>query len=422
MMLTTLLSTWQVLMVSFWLGRLVGTEGLSTIAVMEPVFTILALVSGAPQVGVQVLTAEAAGRGEGSVPVIVNGIYWGLAWALCVTTVGFVFLDPIVHRLAGDIGIATGLRHFLIPWLICYAAPVVTGVTLFAVSATGWTRFGVIQSILSLVFALTLMPVFIRLLGFGIAGATLTDACSDTLLLALTCFALYKYRDDLGLGTWRRKDWRVDVKILKHITSRGLFYQAARAMDFVAYAVMVRIMMESGRQSDVAAYGIAFLLIATVAGWLTCIGVAGSIMISQNVGAKQPDRAKAILRSAIGWLSVSSVALFVVASFPEPLTRIFTDDPAVISRTTDVLAVLRWSAPAGLLGSTLLRCYTAVSPNKLGSSLSIVSGVLAIVVANVVEGAPLVRIGAGLISSQSLRLILLVLSYRRSFSSIVAKV
>ena len=46
---------------------------------------------------------------------------------------------------------------------------------------------------------------------------------------------------------------------------------------------------------------------------------------------------------------------------------------------------------------------------------------VAIIIANVVEGDPLVRIGAALISSQCLRLLLLVLSYPRSFARFLVK-
>lgn len=416
MMLTALLNSWQVLIAVFWIGRLIGTSGLTTIAVMEPVFTILMLISGAAHVGVQVMTAKATGKGEGdAIPVIINGGYLALTWAVTVSIVGLVLLGPITKGLAGDIAIVDDLQRFLIPWLVFYAASNISGVTMFAVSATGWTRFGVIQTIVSIGLVLTLMPLFIAGFDLDLAGVSLSDGISDTLLLALTGFALYRFRDDLGLGAWRRPHWRVDFGIWRQIAGVGLFYQAARAMDFVSQAVMVRIIMESGRKADVAAYGVTFLLISHAAGALSCFGVAGSIMIGQNVGAKQPERAKAILRSTLIVLGCFGAGLVLLASYPAPLIRIFTDDPDVVARATDTVAALRWTVPPALMSVALLRSYTAVSANKLGNTLSIVCALLAIAIASVWPGEPLPRVTAGLLISQYLRLVVLILFYRRSF-------
>jgi Na+-driven multidrug efflux pump len=420
MAISALINGWQVLISIFWIGRLVGTDGLSTIAIMDPVFQILALVTGAAHVGVQVLTAKATGQQEGSaIPVIVNGGYLAASFALLVTVVGIVALGPIAHALAGDVGVAHSLESYLLPWLLFFVAPTLNGVTMFAISATGWTRFGLIQTVLAIGLALALTPLFLGVFDLGVAGAAISDGTSDLLLLVLTCVGLYKFRDQLELGTWKREHWRVDLRLWKEIASVGFFYQAARAMDFVAQIVMVRIIMESGRAADVAAYGVVTLLIGNTTGALSCLGVAGSIMVGQNVGAKQPARARAILRTSVTWLAVISLGLVALASFPEPLIRVFTDDPEVVARAADTVAGLRWTMPAGLVSAALLRTYTAVSKNKLGSTVSVACAFIAIGVASLVPGEPLERVTLGLVVSQYLRLCILALFYRRSFSSIV---
>ncbi|MDB4957890.1 MAG: family efflux transporter [Myxococcales bacterium] len=420
MTVTALISSWQGLIAIFWVGRMIGTFGLTTIAIWDPVFVILGLLSASAHIGVQVLTARATGRGDGqAIPVIVNGMYLGLAWAVVVAVVGLSQLGPITHALAGNTDVATGLRSFLVPWLLFYPVPVISGIAIFAVDATGWTRFGLIQTTISIVFVAVLMPVFVGAFDLGLAGVAISDGCSDTLLLLLTCAALYKFRNGLGLGDWSRRNLRVDFRLWWQVARVGVLYQAARAMDFVAQAVMVRIIIGAGRDADVAAYGLTLHLITMPTGAISCFGVAASIVIGQNVGAGKPARAKATLRLAVKWLALAGGGLIAIASFPEPLLRLFTDDAHVIARATATIGVLRWTIPAALVSGALLRAYTAISSNRLSSMVSIFCSAGAIVVASVLPGTPLERVGTALIASQYLRLLGLALLYRRSFASVV---
>ena len=92
-------------------------------------------------------------------------------------------------------------------------------------------------------------------------------------------------------------------------------------------------------------------------------------MIGQNVGAGNPDRARASLWVAVGWLAVLGAVLIALGTSPGPVLRIFTDNDKVVAQATETIRALRWMMPAGMMSATLLRAYTAVSPNKLGNSI-----------------------------------------------------
>ncbi|HEX2688841.1 MAG TPA: MATE family efflux transporter [Kofleriaceae bacterium] len=420
-MAAALLGESQTFISMFWIGRLLGEMGLATLGVVAPVFTTLGLIAGAAHIGVQVLTARSAGSGDGkAIPIIVNGGYLGLAWGLAVTLVGLVALGPISRALAGTLDIAGTLRPYLFVWLLFHALPVVSGVAIFAVNATGWTRFGMIQSIVSIGLLVVLMPLFVGALHLDLVGVALSDGCSDVILLVLTCYALYRFRGDLGLGTLRRRDWRLDVALWREILHVGLFFQFARGMDIIAQVALVRVIMGSG-QAAVAGYGLARFVITMAMSAVGCLSPAAGIMIGQNVGAGNAARAKACLRIAVTWLAVLGAALIALGTSPGPVVRIFTDNDQVVVQTTEAIRALRWVIPAGMMSGALLRAYTAVSPNKLGNSISIGCAVLTIVMANAWPGAPLASVAVAMITSQYLRLGLLVALYRRLFSSAILR-
>jgi len=420
-MTTTLLGETQTFISMFWIGRLLGELGLATLGVVAPVFTTLGLIAGAAHIGVQVLAARSAGSGDGkALPIVVNGGYLGLAWGFAVTLVGLVLLGPITRALAGELDLAGALRPYLFVWLLFYAMPVVSGVAIFAVNATGWTRFGMIQSIVSIGLLVVLMPLFVGVLHLDLAGIALSDGCSDVILLSLTCYAVYRFRADLGLGTPKRSDWRLDLRLWREILHVGLFFQIARGMDFIAQVALVRVMMVAGKAA-VAGYGLAMFILTMAVSAIGCLGVAAGIMIGQNVGAGNPDRARACLWIAIGWLAVLGAGLIALGTFPGPVLRIFTDNARVVAQATETIRALRWMIPAGMMSATLLRAYTAVSPNKLGNSISIGCAVLTIVIANTWPGAPLASVAAAVIASQYLRLGLLVALYRRLFDAAIVR-
>jgi len=418
---TALLGEAQGFISTFWIGRLIGVAGLATLAVMSPVLIALALVGGAVQLGVQVLAARSAGSQDGkALPIIVNGAYLAVAWGFMVMALGLALFHPITRALAGDLAIAGSLGNYLLPFFLFYPVPMVSGVAVFAIGATGWTRFGLIQSVVSIGLLVALMPVFASVLDFGLGGVALSDGCSDVLLLLLSCYAIYRFRNDLGLGAWQRAYRRLDLGLWRRILAIGLPYQLARSMDFIAQAILVRVMMESGQNATVAGYGVAMLVITLAVSVFGSLGVAAGVMIGQNVGAKQPERARTIVHLAVTQMLALGIIVAVVMPFADPVFRIFTDDNKVVVQAASVARALTWIIPARMLSAALLRAYTAVSPNKLGNSLSIVCGAITIVIAYTWPGTELERVTVAVLASGYLRLVLLAVLYRRYFSAAIS--
>jgi Na+-driven multidrug efflux pump len=413
---SALLGEAQGVISTFWIGRLIGVAGLATLAVVGPVLVALALVGGAVPLGVQVLTARSAGSQDGrALPIIVNGAYLAIAWGVAVMAIGLALLHPINHALAGDLAIAGSLERYLFPFLLFYPVPMISGVVTFAVGATGWTRFGLIYNVVSIGLMVALMPVFAGVLDLGLAGVALSDGCSDMLLLLLSCYVIHKLRNDLGLGVWQRMHRRLDLASWRRILVAGVPYQLARGMDFVTQVALVRVMMASGDNATVAGYGVAMVVITLAVSVVGSLGVAAGIMVGQNAGAKQWARAQAIVRFTLTWLAILGVALAILAAFAEPVFRLFSDDARVVSEAAAIAGALRWSIPANMLGSLMLRAYTAIAPNKLANALSILCGAITIVLAHVWPGAALERLTVAVLAGSYLRLIVLSSVYPRYF-------
>jgi Na+-driven multidrug efflux pump len=388
-----LLEQGQNFVVALWAGRLIGGDSLTALAVMNPVLTLIAMLTGVVHIGLQIVVARATGRGSREAAALVaNGLYLGLAWSAAITVLGLWQLGPLARTLAGDLAIVSSLESYFTPWLLFFSASVLSGVVMFAVSATGWTRFGMWRSVASIIFMLVLMPVLIAVFDLGLAGVSLSDGCADLLLLALAGLALYSSRGAHELAP-RGDAWRIDFGMWRAIVTAGLPYQLVRGMMLLLQLAMLRVLMTTDNAQLVAGYGIVALVLGIIGGMIggSVISAAG-IAIGQNVAAANVERASAYLRVAAQWLGGFGIGVVLLASFGEPVYRIFTDDAATVGHASSVMKLIVWAFPAQLLAGLMLRANAAIAGNRRANLVSMGLSSIALVAALALPFAPLERV------------------------------
>lgn len=105
-------------------------------------------------------------------------------------------------------------------------------------------------------------------------------------------------------------------------------------------------------------------------------GAAGA-MIGQNLGAKQPERARKIVWVTLGCtLAISAVSISVALLLPKPLFSIFTTDAAVIDFGVTYLRILAVSIFVSALITPLNSMVTGSGFVSLGFAIGILDGVV----------------------------------------------
>ncbi len=388
-----LLEQGQNFVVALWAGRLIGGESLTALAVMNPVLTLLATLTGVIHIGLQIVVARATGRGTREAALVANGFYLGLTWSTAIALLGLWQLGTLVRALAGDLAIVSSLEAYFTPWLLFYAASVLGGAVMFAVSATGWTRFGMWRSVASIGLMFVLMPVLIAVFDLGLAGVSLSDGLADLLLLVLAALALYSSRGAHDLAP-RGDDWRIDFGAWRAIIAAGLPYQLVRGIMLLLQIAMIRVLMTTGAGDLIAGYGIVVLVLSIIGGMIggSIISAAG-IVIGQNVAAGNVSRATAYLRVAAGWLGAVGIAIVVLLPiFGEPVYGIFTDNTSTIDYARSVMKLIVWAFPAQLLTGLMLRANAAIVRNRVANFVSMGCTAIALIAVLTLPGDPLHRI------------------------------
>ncbi len=183
--------------------------------------------------------------------------------------------------------------------------------------------FLMLTSVLNIILDLT----FVILLKAGIAGVAIATILSQFISAALILALLTRTRDIYRL-TWR--DLRIDFPVLRRIFAVGL--PAAIQSVITAFSnVFVQSYINSFGSGCMAGWSSYNKLDTFIMLPMQSMAMAATTFVSQNIGAKQTDRANrgtwTTIALALGVTGAIATGLFV---FAEPAVGLFSRDPSVI--------------------------------------------------------------------------------------------
>lgn len=319
---------------SFWLGKL-GSEYLAALTVGTFLSWGAYALGELVPIGTNALVSQAVGAKQSDSAKhigtlnLFNAVFLGAAIALIIFP-----LLPLLYSFTNLDAEKSGLANqFLMPVLSLLPLVILfeTGSSVFRGHGNTQTPF----KLLLLVFAIkaVLSPVLIFPAKLGIAGASLATMISYGSVFIIELLLLKKNSLITSLKNKLIsivKDTRYNWKVTKETIRIGLpLSLEGLAFSFV-YVFVSRYVADFGTVG-LAALGIGHRSEAIPYQVGEAFAVTASIVVGQNIGAQNPDRAeKGAWRVLyISWLPMAlySVALFF---FPSQIAGIFTTDQAVI--------------------------------------------------------------------------------------------
>jgi putative MATE family efflux protein len=175
------------------------------------------------------------------------------------------------------------------------------------IRAIGDSRTPLIFLTLSCVLNVVLVVGAVAGLGMGVAGAAWSTVLSQGVSVAL-CLEFVRRR--VPVLHVQRADWRVSgVELRKHLRLGLPMGFQASIIAIGTLAVQVRL-NELGSDA-VAAYTTAARVDGLAVALLASLGLAVSMFVAQNLGARQPDRIRQGVTQAM-WMSVVGSAVLGV--------------------------------------------------------------------------------------------------------------
>lgn len=315
---------------SLIVGNILGKEALASVSSSASLIQLLSSLMIGIALGAGVVISRYFGAGEDQTvsDSVHTTVAFGLAAGAVMTAIG-VGLSPVLLRwmntpedvLEGSIAY---FRYYFMGAIPVMLYNVFTGI----LNALGDSKRPLYYLILSSALNVGLDLLFIGVFHFGVGSAAVATAISQG-VSALLCF-LYLRKPGTIYQVQIRKI-RFHPQLLKEVIRMGLPTGIQNSVIAIAN-VTVQGNINSFGASATAACGVYSRLQGFAFLPITSYAMALTTFISQNLGAKQYDRARSGARFGILAMVIMAQLIGFGLMFGAPvLVRLFTKDPEVIA-------------------------------------------------------------------------------------------
>jgi len=338
---------------TYWLGRL-GTEELAAINLVTPVQNIVLNFGAGITVAGSVLISQYIGaKKDEDAKSMANHIFSCAMIFSVVCAAAVALLTPfIVVWLGADGETFEYSKTYL--QLVVLDMPFLYMVNMYVAihQAQGDTFRPMLMNLLGISLNMILDPVFMVILGMGVAGAALATVTAKA-VPAVIAFILLHNRNKLIYLDLRHL--KFEKEKLMSIVRVGLPSAIGGSTSQFGFLLMSRNVFKYGTEA-MAAYGIGNKVNGMISLPSNGIGAATAIIVGQNVGAMQLERAQKGYKIArtmiVGFLLVGG---FILSRAPvsTAIVSIFSDDEAVIAMAADFLSIMAfWVFTNGVYNTT----------------------------------------------------------------------
>ena len=339
---------------TYWLGTL-GTAELAAINLVTPVQNMVVNFGSGLTVAGSVLIAQYLGAFQDEeARSMANQIFLAAMMFAGVCAIAINLATPgIVTWLGADGDTWKYARSYL--QLVILDMPFLYTVNIYAAihQAQGDTFRPMLLNFLGITVNLVLDTLFMVGFKWGVAGAALATIAAKA-VPAVIAFILLHNRLELIFLQLRKT--RFQKEKLMSILKVGLPTAIGGSTMQLGFLLMSKSVFKYGTQA-MAAYGIGNKVNGLISLPSNGIGSAVATIVGQNMGAKQPERAKE------GYLlSMRMIIVFLFAGgmilsrkpISTAIVSIFSDDREVIAMAADFLSIMAfWVFTNGVYNSTM---------------------------------------------------------------------
>lgn len=339
---------------TYWLGTL-GTAELAAINLVTPVQNMVVNFGSGLTVAGSVLIAQYLGAyKDEEARSMANQIFLAAMIFAGVCAVAINLATPgIVTWLGADGDTWKYARNYL--QLVILDMPFLYTVNIYAAihQAQGDTFRPMLMNFLGITVNLVLDPLFMVGFKWGVAGAALATIAAKAVPAVLAFWLLHNRLETIYLEL-RKTRFQKDK--LKSIIKVGFPTAIGGSTMQLGFLLMSKSVFKYGTQA-MAAYGIGNKVNGLISLPSNGIGSAVATIVGQNMGAKQPERAKE------GYLlSMRMIIVFLFAGgmilsrkpISTAIVSIFSDDREVIAMAADFLSIMAfWVFTNGVYNSTM---------------------------------------------------------------------
>ncbi len=222
---------------------------------------------------------------------------------------------------------------------------------------------------------LVLDILFVGVFGWGVAGAAWATIIGQGVSFLFSIFYLYYHKAAFGFD-FKPERFIPNKRYVGMITSLGL--PMAIQSGFICLSILfVNSLINDVGVVASATFGVGMRIDDIINKISQGIQYAAMPMISQNIGAGDPKRAKQVVYRA--WflsLAFTAICMILYLVLGKQLFMIFSDDPLVHEMSSTFIKAILWMFPAFAFMRGTGAFVQGIGNAKLGMVLSVLDGVV----------------------------------------------
>ncbi|MBQ6845660.1 MAG: MATE family efflux transporter [Oscillospiraceae bacterium] len=357
-------------------GKYVGTSGLSAVSQSSQIVNFATMVClGFSNAG-QVLISQALGAGKKKE---MNNIIGTLFSSLMIFSVILSVIILIIRTWILDVmNIPVEAYDKALDYLIICAAGLIFTAGYNMVSAVlrgmGDSKRPLLFIAIASVVNLVLDILFTGVFGWGVAGAAWATIIGQAVSFLFSIYYLYNNRIEFGFD-FRKESFVINKKYLKLIGALGT--PMAIQSGFINVSMLfVNSMINGLGNVATATFGVGVRIDDIIN--KICMGIqyAAVPMISQNIGAKNVERAKKVVYTAWIFSTIFTVICMILyLFFGKEMFMLFSDDSDVLGMSGEFISAILWMFPAFVIMRGSGAFIQGIGNVKLSMTLAILDGV-----------------------------------------------
>jgi putative MATE family efflux protein len=344
---------------TFWVAHL-GANAMATVGLTESVLMLVYCGAMGLSMSATAMVARRIGEkdSKGAAVAAVQAILVGVVASVLVAIGGSAIAPKLLEIMGASPDVVTIGRHYAAIMMGSTVAIVLLFLNNGIFRGAGDAAIAMRVLWLSNFINLLLDPCFIFGLGpfpeFGLAGAAVSTTIGRSIGVVYQMWVMFSGHSRVKILPHQfRVHWDVMSRLIR-VALNGMFQYGIGQLSWL---FLVRLVSTFGSVA-VAGYTVAIRIFffAILPPW--GLSGAAATLVGQNLGAQKPERAEQSvwLTGFYNMVFLAAVGL-VFIFFPEPIIRVFTSDPAVISFGVDCLRIICYGNLAYAYGMVMVQSF-----------------------------------------------------------------
>lgn len=307
-----------------FIGNFVGVEALAAVNLIIPILSLLFGVGLMLSIGGSVRAGKYLGEknSDAASAIFSKTLVAVLAYGVAVIAFGMMFETTLFRALGATEKLFPLMGEYyriIMPFLLTQLALIVL---YFFVRLDGFPTLAAISLVVGAALNISLDYLFIAVFDWGLMGAAYATGLSQVMpvLVLLTYFF---HRDRKMHVSFRQKNWGEVFQAAYNGVSEFINEISAGVIALIFNWMLIQRAGVDG----VAAITVVNYLLMIGFMFFFSIGDTSQVMISQNFGARNPQRVRQFLTLAASIVIViSAFCIFLLLGFNEPLIYLFIED------------------------------------------------------------------------------------------------